>query len=49
MEDYVRTQQAEMEKDKKKGTLSFNLANRVSEVGLSALPADSIPSEEALL
>ena len=38
MQQYVRTQQAELDKGRKKRTLSYDLQTRVKEVGLSGLP-----------
>ena len=38
MQQYVQTQQAELDKGRKKGTLSCELQTRVKEVGLSGLP-----------
>ena len=38
MQQYVQTQQAELDKGRKKGTLSYDLKARVKEVGLSGLP-----------
>ena len=49
MEDYVKAQQAALEKDKKKGTLSFDLAQRIKDVGLEGFPREAIPSEDALI
>jgi len=49
IESYVKSQQAALDKEKKKGTLSFNLANRITEVGLGALSKDALPSEEAMI
>ena len=47
MQQYVQTQQAELEKGRKKGTLSYDLQTRVKEVGLSGLP--DLPSEDAMI
>ena len=38
MQQYVQTQQAELDKGRKKGTLSYDLQTRVKEVGLSHGP-----------
>ena len=47
MQQYVQTQQAELDKGRKKGTLSYDLKARVKEVGLSGLP--DLPTEDAML
>lgn len=47
MEQYVQSQQAQIDKDKKKGTLSYNLKGRIAEVGLSMLPDH--PTEDAMI
>ena len=49
MAEYVKAQQAVLEKDKKKGTLPYSLAERLKELGLASLPEEAKPSEEALL
>ena len=45
MQQYVQTQQTELDKGRKKGTLSYDL--RVKEVGLSGLP--DLPTEDAMI
>ena len=47
MQQYVQTQQAELEKGRRKGTLSYDLQTRVKEVGLSGLP--DLPTEDAMI
>ena len=47
LQQYVQTQQAELEKGRKKGTLSYDLQTRVKEVGLSGLP--DLPTEDAMI
>ena len=47
MQQYVQTQQAELDKGRKKGTLSYDLKARVKEVGLSGLP--DLPTEDAMI
>ena len=49
MSEYIKAQQAVLEKDKKKGTLSFNLADRIKEVGLADFTTEALPSEDALI
>ena len=46
MQQYVQTQQTELDKGRKKGTLSYDLKARVREVGLSGLP--DFPTEVAM-
>ena len=47
MQQYVQTQQTELDEGRKKGTLSYDLKARVKEVGLSGLP--DLPSEDAMI
>ena len=47
MQQYVQTQQAELDKGRKKGTLSYDLKARVRKVGLSSLP--DFPTENAMI
>ena len=47
MQQYVQTQQAELDKGRKKDTLSYDLKARVKEVGLSGLP--DLPTEDAMI
>ena len=47
MQQYVQTQQTELDKGRKKGTLSYDLKARVKEVGLSGLP--DLPTEDAMI
>ena len=47
MQQYVQTQQTELDKGRKKGTLSYDLKARVREVGLSGLP--DFPTEDAMI
>ena len=47
MQQYVSTQQAVLDKERKRGTLSYDLKARVAEVGLDMLP--DIPSEDAMI
>ena len=47
MQQYVQTQQAELDKGRKKGTLSYDWKARVKEVGLSGLP--DLPTEDAMI
>ena len=47
MQQYVASQQAVLDKERKRGTLTYDLKARVSELGLEKLP--DIPSEEAML
>ena len=47
MQQYVQTQQTELDKGRKKGTLSYDLKVRVKEVGLSGLP--DLPTEDAMI
>jgi hypothetical protein len=49
MEEYVQAQKAQLEKEHKKGVLSFDLAARRKEVGLANLTEKAIPSEESLI
>ena len=47
MQQYVQTQQTELDKGRKKGTLSYDLKARVRKVGLSGLP--DFPTEDAMI
>ena len=49
MAEYVKAQKAVLDKDKKKGTLPYKLHERLEELGLTRVPEEAKPSEEALL
>ena len=49
MAQYVRAQQEVLEKDRKKGVLPYSLSTRLQDLGLTNLPEEAKPSEEALL
>ena len=47
MQQYVASQQAVLDKERKRGTLSYDLKARTAELGLGHMP--ELPSEEAML
>ena len=47
--EWAKVQNAKAEKEAKRGTLSFNLQDRIAEVGLRCVQGDLLPTEEALL
>ena len=49
MRAYVQMQQATLNSQKKKGTLSFDISDRVRQVGLEGFPKDDLPTEESLI
>ena len=49
MGDYIKAQHAVLDKEKQKGTLSFNLADRIKEVGLADFTVEALPSEDAFI
>ena len=49
VEQYVETQNEETQKPKKKGVLSYSLANRIEEVDHQNIPYDSKPIEEVVV
>ena len=49
MQEYVAAQNKQLELQSKKDTLSFNLLDRLKEVGLGALAERARPTEEELI
>jgi len=49
MEEYVQVQKAALEKEHKKGVLSYDVSERRKEVGLADLAEKAIPTEESLV
>ncbi|CAK0878098.1 unnamed protein product, partial [Prorocentrum cordatum] len=47
--EWAKVQNAKAEKEAKRGTLGFNLQDRIAEVGLRCVQGDLLPTEEGLL